>query len=92
MRNRVPLPVAFAILAAACYLGWCIGVNAAGPMPVIARDVPEPERNYVQETLRILNQPKTVTVDRPRADDCGRWNGLAIATYTFYNARWPNCP
>ena len=86
MNQKVPAPLAFLILALACYLGWQMGVNAAGPMPVIVRETPEPERNYLQETLRILNQPKTQVIERvARPQPCGNTMTMLMSSVTIVN-------
>ena len=87
MKALAYLVVVFAL----CVVSALIGIWAAGPMPVIARDVPEPERNYTQETLRILNPPPPAPVVRyepaPRRGPC---LPMSIATATIYNGM-PGC-
>lgn len=86
MKPKIPLGYALTILLLACAIGWHLGTWAAGPMPVIDRTPPEPERNYTQETLRILNpppRPSQETVTYPGGASTWGWG---IATTNIYNS------
>jgi hypothetical protein len=86
---KIPLGYAYSALLLACILGYRLGIQWAGPMPVLVHDAPEPEMNYTLETLRALQPPPApVVVHHETASQCGGggvWGATAFASMVYFN-------